>query len=153
MIKGVFGSLRILHIGLLVGLILFTGIVIFLKLSDGFPSLGESTDRILQVVVILISLPSLVFGFKLFKKGIMEARQMNAPAAERMVRYRSACIMWWAMIDVPGVFEVVGFLLTGNFAYLFLAGFHILLLVLFTPRKDNIAVLLNFSGEEAREME
>ena len=147
---GAFANLRILHLSLVASLLIFTGVAVGLKLTNTFPSLDESVDRILQVAVILVSLPALLFGFRLFKRRILEARGMNAPAYERLMAYRSACVTWWAMIDFPGVFAIVGYLLTGNFAYLFLAAFHIMLLILFTPRKDNIAVLLNFSSEDMK---
>lgn len=147
----VFKSIKMLHLALVAGLLIFTGVAVAFKLTNTFPSLDESVDRILQVVVILISLPALFFGFRLFKKKIMQARNMNGSAYERLMAYRSACVLWWGMIDFPGVFAIVGFLLTGNFAYLFLATFHILLLFLFMPRKQNVAVLLNFNSEDLKD--
>jgi hypothetical protein len=84
---------------------------------------------------------------------MMEARQMNDVARKRLEYYKSACIVWWIMIDGPAIFSIVGFLLSGNYAFMFLAGFHALLLLLFMPRKNNIAVLLNISSQEMQELE
>lgn len=146
-----FRALRILHLGLLIGLLLFSAIAVFLKSTNQFED-TESLDRPLQVVVILISVPLLVIGFRIFRRKMMEARQMNDIARKRFEYYTSACIVWWAMIEVPAIFAIIAFLLTGNYAFMFLAAFHVLLLLLFMPRKENITVLLNMSSEEMNEL-
>ena len=147
-----FRALRILHTGFLAGLALFSGSVIYLKARNQVPN-QESLDRPLQVIAILISLPLLVIGFRIFKRKMMEARNLNDTARRRLKHYKSACSLWWTMIDVPALFSIVAFLITGNYAFMFLAGFHFLLLLLFIPRKDNIAVLLNISSQEMQELE
>ena len=57
------------------------------------------------------------------------------------------------MIEIPAMFAAIGYLLTGNKAFLFMALFHVLLLLVFMPRKDNIIQLLNLNSDEVAELE
>ena len=70
-----------------------------------------------------------------------------------MTEYKTACITWWAMIEIPAVFAIVCYLLTSNLSFFFLALFHILILFLFRPRNANIHLLLNLSSAEITDLE
>ena len=70
-----------------------------------------------------------------------------------MALYQTACIIWWAMTEGPGILATVGYLLTSNFAFIALAIFHIVILGAFMPRKQNIIVLLNLNGTEVANLE
>ena len=83
----------------------------------------------------------------------MAARNSKAPGIQRLIQYRTACIIWWSMIEIPGMFAIACHLLTANLSFLFLAIFHILILFLFTPRKENIILLLNLNSQELGEIE
>ena len=55
------------------------------------------------------------------------------------------------MIEAPGIFAIVGYILTHNLAFFFLGLLHIVILFIFMPRRDNIILLLNLNSEEAPE--
>ena len=151
-----FSVLKILHISLLISMAIFgiTAVIIAqLVPPASIVIAGESFQRNLQVVCILLSGLSLIGGFKIFKKRIFAARNSLEPGEKRMELYRAACILWWAMIEVPGIIAGFGFILTGNYAFFALAVFHILALLAFTPRKANIILFLNLNSEEVVRLE
>ena len=143
-----FTTLRILHLSLLVGPVLFGIASVFIVQNGLMQAAEESLSRILQVIAILFSVALMVIGFNLFKRKIMEVRNSTGEAKTRLEQYRAACILWWAMNEAPALFSITCYLLTGNFSFLALAGFHILILLVFMPRKENIAVLLNVDPHE-----
>jgi protein-S-isoprenylcysteine O-methyltransferase Ste14 len=148
-----FKALKIVHLGITGGLLIFAGAILFLFQMGKLKATDPSMERTLQVVAVICSVALLLIGFNLFKRKMMEARNSNGSGAARMALYRTACIIWWAMIEAPGLLAVVSFFITGNYAFLALAGFHVLVLLLFMPRKDNIIVLLNLNTKEVAQLE
>lgn len=138
---------------MLTGLGIFAVVCLIISRNRFDPAVDESFSRIFQVVVIVISTAFLIIGLNVFRRKILAARSSSAPAERRMEQYLSACIIWWAMIQMPGILAVIGFLLTLNHSFFFLGLFHILLLFVFMPRKDNIIILLNLNGEEVLKLE
>jgi hypothetical protein len=149
-----FTTLKILHTALLAG-------VFFLSLASVFlVARGEVTmpadrsmDRTLQVVAVVLSGGALLIGFRLFKKKIMDIRNSTEAGSIKLIRYRTACVIWWAFIEAPALFSIVCFLLTGNYAFFALAFFHVIVLAVFMPRKDNIILLLNLRSDEFSKLE
>lgn len=148
-----FKVLSTLHLSLVAGQCLFAAIAFVLVQRDTIAILDESLSRTLQVVVVVLSLILLYIGFKVFKGKLMTIRNSGRSAEQRMSQYKSACILWWAMIEVPGFVSMVSYLLTGNLSFFFLGIFHILILLVFTPRRENIYLLLNLSSQEISQLE
>lgn len=148
-----FRALKILHFAITA---CFTGfaIIIFILVKTGkLHAANPSLERIFQLVAVFLSVVIFLIGFNLFKRKIMAARNSPGNGEARFQLYRSACIVWWVMLEGPGMFAVIGFVLTGNYAFLALAIVHVLALLTFMPRKDNIAVLLNLSSQEVAQLE
>jgi len=148
-----FKVLKVLHTALLMGMILFSVIALVLVQRNLVPAKGETLERSLQVVCILVSGVMLLGGFNIFKKKMMAARNDTGSGEQRMDLYRAACILWWAMIEGPGLLATVGYILTHNLAFLALAVFHITCLFVFSPRKANIVVLLNLTPAEVARLD
>lgn len=148
-----FKGLKIVHLAIAAGLVLFTAIILLLFQTGRLTAFDPSLERTLQVVAVGVSVALLLAGFNLFKRKMMEARNHPGSGETRMNLYRSACLVWWAMIEGPGLVAVICFIITGNYAFIALAGFHILLLFLFMPRKENIIVLLNLNSQEVASLE
>jgi hypothetical protein len=138
---------------MLAGQCLFAVISLFVagKIVDRIT--GESVDRSLQIVVVIVSLTALFVGFNIFKKTIYRIRAEKKSGVERIERYRKACIIWWIMIEGPGFFAIICFMWTNNLSFFFLAVFHILILLVFMPRRENIIVLLNLDSQEINQVE
>jgi hypothetical protein len=148
-----FSTLKIIHIALLSGMIAFA-IVSLILMNTGYAAVAdESMQRNFQVVCILLSALSLFAGFKIFKKKIFAARNSMEAGEKRMELYRTACIVWWAMIEGPGLVAGIAFILAGNYAFFALAVFHVLTLLIFAPRKANIVLFLNLNSNEVARLE
>lgn len=148
-----FKALKILHLGITGGLLIFAAAMLFLFQTGNLKAIDPTLEMTLQVVAVLFSVALLLIGFNLFKRKMLEARNSSGSGVTRMALYRTACIIWWAMIEASGLLAVVSFFITGNYAFLALAGFHVLVLLLFMPRKDNIIVLLNLNAKEVAQLE
>ena len=148
-----FKILRILHTALLTSMVIFNIVGIILVQNNIVPASGENLERILQVVCILVSGVMLLAGFNIFKKKMIAARNHTGPGEQRMGLYQAACILWWAMIEGPGLLATVGYMLTHNFAFFALAVFHLAVLFVFSPRKANVVVLLSLTNEEVSRLE
>ncbi|HEY1199754.1 MAG TPA: hypothetical protein VGE79_02185, partial [Niastella sp.] len=87
-----FSVIKIVHIGLLVGMAMFD-IVSLIIVLQGIPVIAdEPMQRNLQVGCVLLSALLLIGGFKIFKKRIFTARNSTEPGEKRMEMYRAACI-------------------------------------------------------------
>ncbi len=148
-----FNQLKIIHIAVLISMVMFNVVALVLMLQGLTGLVDESFQRILQAVCILLSFLFIILGFKVFKKKIFAARNSIEPGEKRMELYRSACIMWWAMIEGPGIIAGIGFIISGNYAFFALAILHLLILLAFTPRKANIILFLNLNSEETGRLE
>lgn len=151
---GYFSALKLLHTSLFIGMIVFAGITTFLVTSGRYsPRVDEDTDRILQAIAVSITAVVLIIGYRIFKRRLTALSSSAQEAGEKLQQYRKAAIIWWAMIEFPGFAAMICFLLSGNYAFLALAGFHIMLLGLFSPRKENIALLLKLHGNDVEKMD
>lgn len=144
-----FRVLKLLHTALTIAMLFFAGLS-FIVVKKGMfaTAMDPSLDRILQVITISLSAVLILFGFRLFNKRVMEIRNSDLGAVEKMNKYRAACITWWAMIEGPGLFAFVCFLLVPNYAFLVLGCVHIVILALFRPKLEVIPLLLNIDGSE-----
>lgn len=124
---------------------LLAGGIAYVSLAGAISSDIE-LNRILQVVAVVDTIAGLVLGFNLFKKKMLQARSSEGSEAVRLGLYSSACLLWWVMIFSPGLAAAVFFVITGDYSFVALAFVHLLILLAFMPRKDNIAVLLRLSA-------
>jgi len=148
-----FKALSILHLALLCGLTIFILVALGVTLVEPVRTLDEPFQRALQVVCILLSLSCVIIGFNIFKRKIFIIRDSTAPADKRMEEYRAACVVWWAMIEGPGMLAGIGFLLSTNYAFFALAMAHVLILLAFMPRKANIILFLSLNSNEVTQLE
>lgn len=151
--RDAFKTLKLLHLAIAGALFLCILLLVIFSRSGAVTGIDTSMERTLQAVAVVLSVAALLAGFNLFKRSMLAARNSPAAGPVRMQQYRNACIVWWAMIEGPGLFAAVCFFLSGNYAFIALAGFHLLLLLLFMPRKDNIIVLLNLNAEDVAVLE
>jgi hypothetical protein len=148
-----FKILKTLHLALFMCMLIFAVVGMVVVQQQMMPVADESFQRIFQVVCVIVSLSCLVIGFNIFKRKIMAARNHTGSGEKRMEMYRAACILWWAMIEGPGLLATIGYMLTANLSFLALAGLHILIILAFMPRRENIIVLLNLTAADVAELE
>ncbi|MBO9632581.1 MAG: hypothetical protein J7578_05640 [Chitinophagaceae bacterium] len=123
----------------IVGAFLYTGTASIVE--------DEHLERMGSVVAVIISVACLLVGFNLFKRKMMEARNME-PAESRARKYFMACMIWWSLIYLPALIALALFVLTAYYSFAALAVLHWLILLAFMPRKANIVVLLRLTDKD-----
>ena len=148
-----FQVFRLLHLAQVSGVTIF-GIASLIIVRKALQEPVESSvDRTLQVIVVVFAGLMLFFGFKFFKNKVLKIRESGISAEKRITDYRTACIVWWVMIELPALISFACFMITANYAFFALGIFHLMILIMFAPRKDNIILLLNISNQELQEIE
>lgn len=147
-----FRALQVLHGALLAGMLLLGVVSTFLIISHGpYVQLG-SFEKTLQIIVVLLSVGGTAAGFTLFNKKIQAISPMD-PVKDRLNAYRAAAIVRWALIEMPTLFSLIAFLLTGNYAFLALAIALLLVFAVVRPAKMMIIYLLKLTEKEVSELE
>lgn len=141
-------ALNIIHKAMLTGLVLLSAIFFYIVYAKLFvPSLVEM-DRVFQVIAIVLAASGFFAGLFLFKKRLIQIKEMQSGVKQKFELYRSACIIQWALLEGPCIFSLISFFFTGNYAFLALATALIILFALQAPSKDKIALQLGISGDE-----
>jgi hypothetical protein len=147
-----FKAFRLIHLALVGGLVLFGIIAIIIVRDQPADRISEDVNRALQLATVLISLITLFVGFRMFKSKLLNLHMDKGNPRQRVANYRGASIAWWAMIEAPGLLALGSFVITGNYAFFALGVFHLMLLLMFTPRWDNIVLLLSLTPEDIQQL-
>lgn len=145
-------ALNIIHKAMLLGQFLFAAIIMYMiYLEMLVPSMKEQ-ERMLQVIAIVLSAGGLLGGAGIFKRKLQEIRNMSGSNKEKFAAYRSACLVQYALLEGPCIFCIIGFFLTGNYAFMALAGVLVLLFAMLSPTKAKVAMQLGMSEEEVDQL-
>ncbi len=150
--ENIFKVLQLLHRAMLAGMILFSIIGVYISVTGQIKHVETATGKVLQVAVIVIAFLFAGVGFYLFNKRVQATDNLTT-AMERMAVYRSAAILRWAMIEVPVMFAIISFVLTGNYAFLAFAVVLMFLFLYVAPTKNKIVQQLQISEKESRQLE
>ncbi len=133
-IKGI----KIIHIGILTGLLFFILISIFINQKEGgFIDNDKTLLNIFLIVANLFSLVSVIVGLIFFQKKIKNTESLNLN--EKLDKYREAMIIRIATINGASFFLIIGFMLFGAYILLFEAFAGLALLLIFFPTNYRIA--------------
>ena len=127
---------------MLLGQIIFAAICIYLVYSGIIKSSEVELDKLLQVSALVISAAGLFGGSSYFKKKILLIRGMQTDVKSKFEAYRTACLLQWALLEVPALFSIICFFLTTNYAFIVLALLLIVIFALLIPSKNKIALQL-----------
>lgn len=146
-------GLIIIHKAMLIGQLIFLAICFYLVYTKSAPTGDmEDLDKILQVIAVVISVGGFLIGTSLFKKKLLQARSIEAGNAQKFDMYRAASIIQWAFIEGPSIFCIIGFFLTGNYAFMALAATLMLLFTMMVPSKTKAAFQLGISEADLEEL-
>lgn len=147
-----FKSLYILQVAFLVGLLIFSMVVVFLRLSGAMEIDKPGLNAVFQIFIPGLVILGFVFGSFLYKKKVEQARHLGE-LTEKMNAYRAAFIIRAAMLEGPAIFAIIGFMLTGNYFLIALAGFVILMFLMWLPTKEKVANALQLSSTDRATIE
>jgi hypothetical protein len=122
-----FKALNIVHKAQMVGQLVFMIVSLYL-VSTGFTDKNNVLASPLLIIVGILGVVGIIFGNNLFQKKVEQVRAMDATDSAKLNAYRGAYIIRWAMLQAPGLFSIISFLITGDYAF---AGIWLVLIVLF----------------------
>lgn len=148
-----FAFLKIIHLALLSGQLLFSFVVFYMVYSKMMLPAMQDQDKTFQLMAIAFAALAYFAGNTLFKKKMVQLRNTpDASIKEKFVQYRTACLIQWALLEAATLFCGVSFLLTGNYAFLALGGLLIVLFILLAPNRTRIALQSGIGIDEANEL-
>lgn len=134
---------------MLVGQIMFTAVIFYLIYSKVMLSTLVEYEKTLQVIAVVFSALTLFIGNSLFKKKcLLIQADTKTGAKEKLIKYRSVCLIQWGLAEAGILVCGICLLCTGNYAFLALAAVLIMYFVLLAPVKNRIALQLNLSSTE-----
>ena len=146
-------SLKILHLALLAGQVIFTLIAILLVYGKAFQSDLTEISNELLIAAAAFGLILTLLGNTIYKKKIDRLRDTPINLYEKLDTYRATSIMRWAMIEAPVLLSIIFFLLTGNQQILAVVVVLIIFFVTTRPQLKKISEQLNISEAEIEQSE
>jgi hypothetical protein len=147
---GTLKTLQVIYKALLMGQVLFMGIVIFMQTKGALNAsrVDEDTSRILQVMAVAIGFGCLWGGIHFYRKRIAVIKDSDVSIAEKLKQYQAASIIKWGLTEGPSLFCIVGYFLTGNWSFLALAGIIIFVFAGYNPQKALVMRELGLGEDE-----
>lgn len=142
-------ALSLLHFSLLIGQVVFAAIAYYLFYSGTLKPMaaGENTKYIVMGVGALGFL-MVILSFSLYRKKTERLRNSNIPAKDKLISYRAANLIRWAMLEAPVLLAIIAFMLTGHYNFLLLAAAILIGFISTRPTAPKAAAELGISEEE-----
>lgn len=143
-----FRSLTILHASLTLGQVLMAAVIYFFVNAEeaaitGVKATGQSWIYIIGGLTIIgVLMSAQLFSLKI--KALREVKDLQ----EKLSGYRTALILRYALLEVPSLLAIVGYLLTNNLLLLVFSGLITLLLIIYRPTKERLITDLDLSPSE-----
>lgn len=145
-------ALRFLHKAMMLGMLLFTVVVIFVELQHPGEPIDPTLGKALQVVALALSIGGTAAGFMLFKTQL-QTMDLADTAVNRIAVYRKAAILRWALIEAPVLFSIICFKITGNYAFVALVLALLFVFGAVRPSTQVIMFQLKLTEAEVSELE
>lgn len=144
-----FSSFKIMHRAMFIGQLVFLGVLFFLVYRKMVSPPLAAQDKIFQVIAVVFSAVAFFAGNELFKKRLAAIKDdIDLTLKGKFEKYRSACIIQWALLEGAVLFSGICFFLAGNYAFLALAAVLALLFMLQAPDKNKMALQLGLSSAD-----
>lgn len=152
--KEILKTMQVLIAALLIGIIIFTGIVVFLLSVNG-PFLENEPlifSEVLFYIVIGMALGCYFFGRTMYKRKVAAVNNSALPFAGKLNQYRTILILYMACCEAPALFSVVALLLTENYWLLFVTSSMMMAMAVKFPYTQRIITLLNADWVEQQDL-
>lgn len=138
-------TLSIIHLGLLAGPFML-GVLAYSQTENPYLDYTNTEDVFIYIVPVF-AISGIFLGNLLFKQMMATAMKSDG-LRTKLVRFQTASLIKYALIEGPALLGAVAFLNTGNLTYLYIAGVLILFLYLLRPTKEKIELGLQLRGVE-----
>lgn len=145
--KSGLNQLSIIFLGLISGQVLFFVVAFFLVKSGSFPTNGN-LNSVFKIVVPVINVIAILIGYVLYNSKIKSARSISE-VNEKIRMYQGASIVRMASLEGANVFNIVFFLVTGNYFYIVYFVAAMAIYVFLKPSADKAIDELELSRQQA----
>lgn len=129
---------------------MFAAIAFYLVYSQSFtPQFHNGGGVSWIVAVTALSLFLVLAAFLLYKRKVEKIRNNPAPLSQKLTAYRAASIIRWAMLEGPVLLNIICFMLTGDYNFLWLTVAILLIFVFTKPSLKIMMQELDLSEDEA----
>ncbi len=132
-------------------MVLFCAAAVMLIVTGNMAIEPINYDRTLQVIALLLAIGLPALGFNLFKQRLQA--MAGDTISGRIRKYKTASLIRWALIEMPALFAIVSFLISGNYAYFGLAVALVLLFAATNPSKTKVIFQLQLNDQEVADIE
>ncbi|MDZ7715650.1 MAG: hypothetical protein U5J95_05495 [Balneolaceae bacterium] len=146
-----FYQLKILHLALVIGVVLFGGVCLVIKLvfSISFPELLPHNSIYITILILIV----LIAGSDFLFKNRISNIERGMPVKEKLAAYRLASLIRFMLIETAAIISGVGYLLTGvvlrYFVLMIIAtGYFIYV----KPTKEKVIDELNLSYSDQQKL-
>ncbi len=148
-----FNTLRMLFMALATGQVLFAGVAYYLQ-SQGQMGLDEEGEmgQIFLVLGLVMGIGGIFGGNYVYKQLLAKARGLPS-LKEKLMQYRTANIVRYALLEGAAIFSLVGYLLTGAFNLLIMAGGLIVWFITLAPSQSRAIEDLELPTTERQQVE
>lgn len=145
-----FNTLRIIHLALFAGQLLLGGIFYFLVNQNPSGSEHAELGKMFEFSIPALLIGGVVTGYIAYRQ-LVPAIQKLEGLAPKLERFRALLILRYALWEGPVIFALIGFFLTHNQLFLYLAGAGMVAFFFLRPQKEAIAETLALKGEELKQ--
>jgi hypothetical protein len=142
--QGAVKALPIIHLGLLMGQVLFAIVVYYITPQKGF-SLNENDPFVF--VAIALAAGGFIGGNLIFKQTLAKIPP-DATLSQKIAAYQTAFIIRAALMEGPSLFSIAVYMLGGNLFFLAVTALIVLYFITFRPTKEKITADLNLDYSE-----
>ncbi len=142
---------QIICIALIIGQLFFLAISIYLVKFSGSSFGNTGLDGVFIYIIPLFAVSGILGSFIVFKSKLAKVKE-KSDLDLKLLEYRSAQIIRWALLEGPSFFTIIAYLLTGQILYLALVAIIIVLFVLTIPNREKVESDLDLSWEEKNQL-
>ncbi|MBI1341475.1 MAG: hypothetical protein GC171_00935 [Terrimonas sp.] len=152
-IKNDVRALNILFNAIFMGVIIFTGIVVFLNWMEK-PVFNDSfLENIFGIICGLMAIVCTVLANWIYRKKIQAMNLHYQSVEKKIMDYRGALITYLALCDGPAIFGVICYMITGHSVFLLLTAFMLYIMIQKRPVKARIITDLQLNSEEQMKLD
>jgi len=141
-----FLTLHLIYLAILLSQVLFAGLSLFMQLS-GMAGIEKDLGDVFIYAVPLVVFFLLAFSEWMFRIKLKDARKMSG-IQEKLVSYRVAWILRFAILEGSSILAIVAYLLTGNLLFMAIAGFVLLVMLMYRPTRSRAIMDLELNPED-----
>ena len=130
-----------MHTAMLLAQILFVAIVYYIN-HNNTSDLDNDFDRKIQMILTGIAVFSVVAALYLFKKNMEKLKNIQE-LNEKILKYRQASIIKFALLEFATFVAIIGYFFILNISFLVLAA---VLIAFFALQKPTILAMTNYLG-------